>query len=287
MPTFALVFAAVAGIALALAGLQLLPSRPVLGAAHRPIESPSTVRPGLPERIGARLLRAFGSVLRVPHRDLRLQGVSPAAHTGRQALYALGALLFPQFLTALVVLSGARPPLAVPVVGSLAFAVLGWVAVDVEARRKATTAREEFRYAVASFLDRAALTRDADAAASDALYRTAAVGDGWALARIRTALERARLSGDSPWQALAALGEEIGVPELQLPATTFALAGEEGATVSATLKSQARSLRGAMLADAKTKANEASEKLVIPLAGLAIVFLLFVGYPAFTRVLSV
>jgi tight adherence protein C len=286
IPTAALIWAAVAGVALALVVLGLLPSRPVLGAAQRPAAAPLGRQSQWPQWVGSRLLRRFGGLLRVPREDLALVGRTPAEHTGRQVLYALGGLVFPQLLTALLALAGALPPLAFPVLFSLALAAVGWLAVEVEVRREAARAREEFRFATASFLERAALTRAADAGAADALYRTAAVGDGWALERIRTALERSRLSGASPWESLAQLATEIGVPELARPADTFALAGDAGATVYTTLRAQAKALRVAMLADAKAAANRASERLMIPLAGLAIVFLLFIGYPAFARVMS-
>jgi pilus assembly protein TadC len=287
IPTEALVWSAIAGVALVLVVRELLPSRPKLGAGSRPAPTLAVRTGAWPEMLGARLLRSAGGLLRVPRQDLALLGQSPAAHTGRQVLYALGAMLFPQLLTALLALVGATPPLVFPVIVSLVLAAIGWLGVDVEVRKEAARAREEFRFATASFLDRAALTRAADAGAADALYRTAAVGDGWALERIREALEASRLSGTSPWEILAQLAHEIGVPELARPADTFALAGDAGATVYSTLRAQAQALRTAMLTDNKAAANRASEALVIPVAGLAIVFLIFIGYPALSRILSV
>lgn len=286
IPTAALLWAAVAGVALVLVVRHLLPSRPALGAARRPAAAPLSQRGQWSQWLGARLLRRFGGLLRVPREDLALVARTPAEHTGRQVCYAVGGLVFPQVLTALLGLVGALPPLVFPVLFSLVLAAVGWLAVEVEVRREAARAREEFRFATASFLERAALTRAADAGAADALYRTAAVGDGWALERIRAALERSRLSGASPWESLAQLAKEIGVPELARPADTFALAGDAGATVYTTLRGQAKALRVAMLTDAKAEANRASERLMIPLSGLAIVFLLFIGYPAFARVMS-
>jgi hypothetical protein len=190
-------------------------------------------------------------------------------------------------LWAMLALLGASPPVAWPLGGSLLFAAVGWLGVEAEVRKEAASARQEFRFAVASFLDRAALVRAADAGAADALYRTAALGNGWALERIRTALERARLSGASPWETLGQLAEEIGVSELARPANSFAVAGEVGGSIYGTLTAQAKTLRTAIKTDAKAAANQVSEKLVIPVSCLAILFLLFLLYPAVARVMSV
>lgn len=286
IPTAALIWAAVAAVALVLIVRELSPSRPTLGVARRSTPVPLRHRGQWPQWLGARLQRQVGGVLRVPAEDLAVLGRDPVEHTGRQALYALGGLVFPQLLSAMLALVDALPPLFFPVVASLLLAAFAWLAVDVEVRRDAGKARKEFRFATASFLERAALTRAADAGAADALYRTAAVGDRWALERIRAALEGSRLSGDSPWEALAHLSREIGVPELARPADTFALAAYAGAPVYSTLQGQVRTLRVARRTDAKAEANQTSERMVIPLSGLAIVFLVFIGYPAFARVLS-
>lgn len=288
MPTAVIVWSSIAAVAVVMAVQQVLPVKPAFGHARtRRVESARLDRRDVPEWIGAQVLRAFGETLRVPRKDLALVGTSPAAHTGRQALYALAGLVFPSLVTVLMATVGAAPPIVVPVAVSLLCAVGFALAVDIEVRRKAARAREEFRYAAASFLERAALARAANTGAAVALDRTAAVGDGWALERIRAAIEPSRLSGTNPWDALRDLAEEIGVPELARPAETLALAGEKDASVYTTLRAQSRALRVAMLTDAKATANQASERLVVPVTGLAILFLIFIGYPAFARILTV
>ncbi|MFB7763689.1 type II secretion system F family protein [Streptomyces xiamenensis] len=291
MPVAAMTFSMIAAVALVLLVRAVLPSAPALSQARRPDRSVAAgvlLPSGQPLAVwvGVRILRSATGALRARPQDLRILDISPAAHIGRQALYALGALVFPAFLTALMTAVGAPPPVAMPVIGSLFFAALVWLLVDYDVRKQAGLAREEFRQAAASFLDRAALTRQSSAGASDALVRTAAVGDSPACVRIRTAVEEARLSGETTWAALAALGRDIGVDELAGPADTLALAGEEGATVTTTLQGQARVLRNAITTDAKAAANRASEKMVLPVTGLAFLFLLFLGIPAFTRVMG-
>ncbi|CAM5712971.1 hypothetical protein SANTM175S_03316 [Streptomyces antimycoticus] len=71
------------------------------------------------------------------------------------------------------------------------------------------------------------------------------------------------------------------MPELARPAATFALAGEEGATVSKALEAQAEALRSTILSEDKAHANQATEKMVLPTLVTAFIMLIFVGYPAF------
>ena len=100
------------------------------------------------------------------------------------------------------------------------------------------------------------------------------------------ALARARDSGLSPWSALGRLGEEIGVSELIELSTTLELAGTEGARIRQSLSARAVSLRRHEQADAESSANAMTERLFLPGALLLVGFLLFIGYPAFTRIIA-
>ncbi len=278
---------AITGGALAAAVLVLMPSRPALGYARNPaLAAPGRGESGLYERIGARLLRQGTGLVRVSERDLALLGRSAAQHTGRQAALTVVTLVFTQVMGAFMAAAGQPLPFAVPLGVSLALAVAVWVGADAEARRDAAAMRAHFRVVVASFLRRAALLRAAEMSPAEALFRTAEVGEGWAFDRIRWALAGARRSNTSPWEALADLAEEIGVRELSRAAGTFALAGEESASIYDTLRSQGRILRTAILTDARAKANAASERLVLPLTGLTVTFMLVISYPAVVRILS-
>ncbi|MEV6133624.1 type II secretion system F family protein [Streptomyces violaceusniger] len=299
--TPALLSGAAAGIGLTLAVRQLLPRRPDLADVLQRVHAPATApaRPAtaaessrdkatlLADRIGTRLMRTGWVAGRLPSQDLALLETSPARLLGRCVLYALIGLAIPQWVLLLLTLLGTPPPFAIPAAASLAFAVLlGAKCVD-DVRTEAAEVREEWRHATASLLQRSALARSADAGAADALYRVAEHGDGRVLLRVRATLEHARLAGISPWTALGHLGEQIGVPELARPAATFALAGEEGATVSKALEAQAEALRSTILSEDKARANQATEKMVLPTLVTAFIMLIFVGYPAFSRILSV
>jgi hypothetical protein len=76
------------------------------------------------------------------------------------------------------------------------------------------------------------------------------------------------------------------VPELVELATTVQLAGTEGARIRQSLTARAASLRRHEQAEAESAANAMTERLFVPGALLLLGFLLFIGYPAFQRILG-
>ena len=92
--------------------------------------------------------------------------------------------------------------------------------------------------------------------------------------------------GATPWDALAGLGEELGVAELVELATTVQLAGTEGARIRQALTARGASLRRHKQAEAESAANAMTERLFFPGALLLLGFLLFIGYPAIQRILG-
>jgi tight adherence protein C len=119
-----------------------------------------------------------------------------------------------------------------------------------------------------------------------ALTDAASVGHGFTAARLRRALEAARLRREPPWLALGRLGEELGIDELLELAASMQLAGAEGAKVRASLAAKATSLRAHLLTEAETQAQAATERMSLPVVLLFAGFLVFIGYPAITRVLT-
>jgi hypothetical protein len=117
-----------------------------------------------------------------------------------------------------------------------------------------------------------------------ALLTAAQLGENAVSRRMLAALSLCRDTGEPPWEALARLGETLGIEELSELAATAGLAGMEGAKVRATLAARASSIRRHELAIAEAEANALTEKLFIPGAFLLVGFLIFIGYPAFTRI---
>ncbi|MCA0253151.1 MAG: hypothetical protein LCH76_12895 [Actinobacteria bacterium] len=66
------------------------------------------------------------------------------------------------------------------------------------------------------------------------------------------------------WDALADLGVQQHIPELEQLAATLRLAGQEGAQVAANLRERASELRTAITTTDRAEVNAKSERLVLP-----------------------
>jgi hypothetical protein len=217
--------------------------------------------------------------------DLAITGTTPTRMALEKMGYAFVGLAFPVLLTSILTIAGLALPVVVPVAAAVGLAVGMSFLPEVELRRRAAVARIQMRRTVCVYLELVALERAADAGAVEALERAAAIGDGPGFGHIRDALLRARLEGRTPWQQLSELAIELGVPELGDVADIMRLSGEDGAAVLPTLRARAASLRTWLLQSEVTAANEASERMSIPVALLGVAFMALLGFPAFWRIL--
>jgi len=106
------------------------------------------------------------------------------------------------------------------------------------------------------------------------------MGGGWSMSRIRDALANARITGQTPWQALGGLAEEVKVDELRDLSTALSLVADDGAKVRESLTARAASLRRREISDLEGKAGERSQSMLIAQMLLCVGFLLFILYPA-------
>jgi len=204
------------GLATALLVRELVPAGPSLRAAIGRLEARSDpVRPG-PSRSRelARGLRASVPWLPVPAADLRLLGQQTEDWLASKVALGLSGLVAVPVLAGLLSLSGRGLPWSVPVGGSLAAGLVLFFAPDLVTRVNAAEKRRDFRHALTSYLDLVALERGAGAAPTEALEAAAEVGGGWAFERIAAALDQARKASRPPWDGLARLAAETGVPVL-------------------------------------------------------------------------
>ena len=304
--TLAVLAGATAGLGATLIVRELLPSQPQLAAALERLQPPQLARTASPPatdsepdgrpaggtssletRVGLRLQRQLEGArfVRIPTRELSLLRTPVARYLGSKVLLGLLGLGFPTLFTLVAAVMGYALPLVVPALGGLALGALLFLTPDVEVKRNAAAAREEFARATSAYIDLTALERSAGAGATQALEQAATVGDSWVFVRLREELTRARLSGTPPWDALHALAEELALPELSDLADIMRLSGEEGAAVAGTLRARSRGLRVALLTKEQTRANEDSERMVIPVALLGLIFLVILGAPAIVRIL--
>ena len=82
------------------------------------------------------------------------------------------------------------------------------------------------------------------------------------------------------------LADELGVPELADLADIMRLSGEEGAQVYATLRARSSAMRTAILTGEQGKANEVSERMVVPGSLLGVVFIALLLTPALLRLFT-
>lgn len=218
--------------------------------------------------------------------DLRLVGSDLQRHLGTKVLLGLLGLLIPPLVGSLTALLGVGFPPLFSVGGGLVLGVTFFFVPDLTLRSEADKRRRAFRHGLGSFLDLVVIGLAGGAGVESALRDAATVGQGRSYAQIRRALEVTALTGETPWSALARLGDELGVTELAELASSVSLAGTEGARVRDSLAAKARSLRDHALASAEAEAQSATERMAFPVVLLFLGFMVLVGYPAVDAVLT-
>jgi len=197
----------------------------------------------------------------------------------------LGFLMGPLFLLAASA-AGFHLSFILPVWFGLALASVFFFLPDLEVKQKADARRRDFRHAIGAFLDLVSMNLSGGRGVPEALMAASEIGSGWALWRIRDALANARISGQTPWQALGLLGEEVRVEELRDLAAALSLVADDGAKVRESLSARAASLRRRELADLEGQAGEKSQSMLVAQMLLCAGFLIFLTYPVVGVLLS-
>ena len=291
--TAALILGVAVGLGVILVATGLLPARLSLADALGRLDAAPQMRAGRSEVWWVRILgvpfvetSAGRLATRSVRQDLRVIGRSPEEHVARHVLMLAVGLFWAPATFGLMALGGVDVSLVLPVWVSLVFGLVALVIPTLAVRAEASDRRRSFRHALGCFLDLVAVRLAGGAGVDSALVGSAAAGDGWAFAEIRQALTEARLRGEPSWNGLAALGDAIGVTELQELAASAGLAGDEGARVRVSIAAKARSIRMRGLADAEGAAQSASERMSLPVVLLMTGFIVFLGYPAVAQVIN-
>ena len=196
----------------------------------------------------------------------------------------LGLIMPPIVLVALG-FAGIHLSVIIPVWVALVFAAVFFFLPDLELRQQVDKRRRDFRHAIGAFLDLVAMNLSGGRGVPEALMAASEIGEGWAFWRIRDALANARITGQTPWQALGVLGEEVQVSELKDLSAALSLVAEDGAKVRESLTARAASLRRRELADLEGQAGERSQSMLVAQMLLAGAFLVFLMYPAIQTLL--
>jgi pilus assembly protein TadC len=237
------------------------------------------------ERLGAWAARALPHAVwvRTPHRELALLQVPVARFYGEKLLFAMVGLVMPAVICAGAAVGGLLVPAVVPAVAGVVLAVVLFFLPNYNAYSDAKSLRGEFRIALAAFADLVALERAAGSGVRQAMENAAGATDTRVFVRLSEELARSRWSGLPPWDALAALAEELGLPELHDVADVLRLAGTEGTTAYQSLAARSAGLRSAILNDDLARANALGERLAIPSSLLGVVFIVLVIAPFLMR----
>lgn len=252
-------------------------------------DTTSDVSPRL-RRIGATLWSALETRgYRVPpsiRADLSIMGRTVEAHLGLSVLGAVAGMIAPWGAMAPFVLAFNVSPM-VPMWLAIFGAIGGFILTTVTLAAAASDRRRAFRHVVSAFLDLVSMNLAGGRGVPEALSSAAQLSHGWAMVRIRDAMETARLQGVTPWAALGALGEEMAVEELRDLAAALALVAEDGAKVRESLSARAVSMRQRELAEAESQAARRSQSMLIAQLLLCVGFLLFLIYPAIAKVVGI
>lgn len=268
---------------LLLIGWRLVPVQPDLGDTLARLAPTTTRRTSadaageptdLTDRLGLWALRNLPGRLSgvIPHRDLAILGRSVQRFYGEKVLFAVILAAAVPVLAAIYGMVLPVPP-AFAAVGVVLGVVLGWMVPNGGVARAASEARLEFNRALGSYVDLVALERSAGASAPrQALENAAEIGDSWPFQRISDELARSRYSGETPWDAIGHLADELGLPALDDVADIMRLAGAEGSQVHDTLRARSTALRSQLLMAEQARAKARSTRMTIPSTVMAIVF---------------
>ncbi len=253
-------------------------------AALRPARYPGdSGESAFSKRLGAALAQFCaeqGWEFRSLRSNLNLVGKSFENFIATKVLLALFGLIFPPVVLAAISLAGVHLSILIPVWAGLAFALIFFFLPDLDLRQQVERRQRDFRHAIGAFLDLVAMNLSGGRGVPEALMAASEIGEGWAFWRIRDALANARITGQTPWQALGALGAEVQVNELKDLSAALSLVAEDGAKVRESLTARAVSLRRRELADLEGQAGERSQSMLLAQMLLAAAFLIFLMYPA-------
>jgi tight adherence protein C len=213
--------------------------------------------------------------------DLRLMRRSVEVHSAYLAAAAAAGLFGPSLLLAIgqglgLVSIGLWVPLALALVG----AVIGPIVVHNSMRSAAAGHRNDLRYQLSSYLDVVSMLLAGNVGNEGALRQAAQAGDGRLFVELRRRILIAETSNRSLVSALAQLGDDLDLVELQQISASASLAASAGAPVARSLAAKCATLRGALSSEQEADARVRTGKITVPLVGMSLLIMAAVVYPA-------
>ncbi len=292
--TYAMIAGAIAGSGVFLFVWALAPKRRSLAqqlAAFDAGRAGAAARPVVTRGPESEFSRRLGSVLAAFCAEqgwqfpslrsaLALVGKSFENYLATKMLLAIFGLLFAPIALVVLPQTGIHVPALIPAAFGLVLSVIFFMLPDLELKQRAEERRRDFRHAVGAFLDLVSMNLSGGRGVPEALMSASEIGQGWAMWRIRDALASARITGQTPWQALGALGDEIRLDELRDLAAALTLVADDGAKVRESLTARAATLRRREIAELEGEAGEKSQTMLVAQMLMCAGFLIFLLYPA-------
>ncbi|GAW48034.1 MULTISPECIES: type II secretion system F family protein [unclassified Nocardioides] len=287
------------GAAVCLLIFALVPPRPALSSVVSRWErqrtrvavaaAPDAGEVSTQARLGrwmATQLAQRGITLNKLRADLEITDYTLEAHLVKKLTFGLLGLIAPSIATLAVMAAGITPPLTVPLAAGLVMGGIFFWVPDLSVTQAAERRRTEFRRALATYLDLVSMSLAGGRGIPEALPTAARIGQGWAFELIRSTIERARLVGETPWAALADLGERTGMQELVDLGGALNLVADDGAKVRQSLTARAATSRRRQLAEAEGRAEKANQTMEFGQIVLFLGFLIFLGFPGVVAVMG-
>ncbi len=246
--------------------------------------------PGMSGQFGAAVLRGAAAVRWTPGRrlaaDLAVTGRRVEDQAARSVLAGVWLAVLVVAVTAGIGLGGLSVPLPVTAGAALAAGLAGPLVSRAVLSGEASERRQEFLVDLAVYADLVVLLLAAGSGIEGALVNAADAGDDWTWRALHDALRDARLTRQTPAEGLTGLGRRLRLVELEELGAAVALASSSGSRLRESLAARADTLRSRELARVQAQAASATERMTFPVVALAVGFLVVLGFPAVTRVLS-
>ena len=295
--TAAILSGCVLGIGLWIAWTGLRPVPEPLGEVLQRFDNPKRSRrltqaeeSDRDTRVGYYVLAAvppLASAVEKATQDLRVVGRTPEEQAARAATYAFFALLLGPWVAVVSAATGNQVSPILPGLIVLVGVPFGLILPFSSLKSEAAERRRAFSHALSSWCDVVVMNLASGRGVEQAMETAAAAGHGWAFSTMRGALRAGYVRGDPPWEALADLGRDLGITDLDELASTVGMAGEEGAAVRDTVQAKAQTIRQRITSETEELAAAATERMSLPGVLLVLGFLVFLGYPALSATFQI
>lgn len=199
-----------------------------------------------------------------------------------QFMAAVGG--FVVVLTVLLTLVGfASPWMTLP--AGIVGAGAGWWLSQAHLKEQADQVRAEASATVAVFLTLVQALMAAGSGPNGAMTAAVLAGRGQVFGLMKEAMTTAQLNNTEPWVGLGELGRRVDIPELVGLAASLRQASE-GASVGDSLVAKAQSLRDRDRYRRESEMVAKGESMSLPLVGMALAFVVLIGYPAVALLLA-